>query len=223
MNLGEIITAFRYKTEDQTTPYKWSDAEITYYTNQIIWELCEKCRLIKDSSTTAICQISVIADTDLYTYDSRILEIEKPIRYGDDRIAIYPINRTEVFQYSQSWETVESGKPTHYMLDYESNKIRLYPIPTENTTLYLTVYRAPSADLVSTTLTGTPEIKARYHYYLLEGILYHAYQKDDDNTLDLEQSTRNYQKFQANIEDIMRIENKFYDLQTTVPMPTGYY
>jgi hypothetical protein len=144
------------------------------------------------------------------------------VKYSADRKVLTPISLVDISSYIPLWDTLTSnsnGDMTNYILDYETGKIRLYPVPLAATTVYLTVSRLPLVDLDYTQQSVSPEIKSQYHYYLPDGILYHAYQKDDDNTLDLQQSERYRNLWEQNIEYIRIEENRYKHYQNCNRVP----
>jgi hypothetical protein len=183
MTLDELINSARSILDDEVgedSENLWSDIELTEYINDAIYNLCRRThRLIVDSTTAAICQIAVVAGTNLYTLSPRILEIQKA-RLPSTTNYVRPV-ALNILDQRQGWE-VTTGTPTYYCLDYQTGSIMLYPIPIVTETMYLTVYRLPVTDLVYTTATASPEIPVQYHQDLLPWVYYKAYTKNDVET-----------------------------------------
>jgi len=171
--------------DDNQTPYLWSDAELTAYLNKSINELCEEAELLKDSTTTAICQIAIVAGKSIYSLDERVLKIKRA------RLVIYDTwitRRTTEFmdRYYRSWDSVltSPGTPAAFIEDQNTGKITIYPVPDADDTLKMTVVRLPLVQMSTTTLTASPEVHMKYHFDLLDGILWRAYSKQDAETYD---------------------------------------
>lgn len=207
MTLRELITLSRNRLDDARPPYLWSDDELTQIINERQNELCEKCGILRDATTTAICQISVLNGTSSYTLDNRIIKILSA-KLGTTYTLMEPITRDWLDVEYPGWDD-DTGTPTKFILDY-IGKIRLYPIPTANATLYLSVTRYPLTQLSTSLDTASPEIPWQYHTKLLEGIMSSAYTKDDSETLDFKRSQMHEMAWQRVINDIQQNESNFY-------------
>lgn len=180
MKLGELIAIVRNEIDDATAPYLWSDPEMIDYAIDAENEACRRSRLLIDSTTTAICQIAVVAGTSVYALDPRVLFVRRVKLAAQDQI----LGRVAVrdMDYNLSgWES-DTGTPSHFITDYQTGKIRLYPIPVVNGTLNLTVVRMPLVDCDE--ITDTPEIHVRMHRSLRFWMMYRAYSKQDSETKD---------------------------------------
>lgn len=182
MTLDELITAFRFRMDDTKTPYLWDDDEIVSYVNQAVDEACIRARLLLDNTLT----LSVVAGTAEYAVPDKVFFIE--------RVAL-PTNQALVktnLDYldntvGKKWLT-ETGTPRAYFEDYNQHKLTLYPIPEENGTYKLTVYRTPTTALSADLTTQSPEINAVFHADLLHWAAHLAYLKHDADTYSLEKS-----------------------------------
>ena len=86
-----------------------------------------------------------------------------------------------------------------------TNKVMLYPPPDAVTTVNLSVYRLPLADLDwDTDQDNSPEIPERYHDEIDEGVYWLAYKKHDADTDDKQRSLEHRSEFQAGLERVMR-------------------
>jgi len=207
MTLREIITMSRDRLDDNSLPYLWSDAELTQMINERQNELCEKCGILRDATTTAICQISVVNGTSSYSLDTRIIKILSA-KLGTLYTLLEPTTRDVLDDEYQGWDD-DTGTPTKFILDF-TGKIRLYPIPIANATLYLSVTRYPLTQLFVATDTASPEIPWQYHTKLLPGILSLAYAKDDSEAIDMKRSQLNEMAWQKNVNDIQQNESNYY-------------
>lgn len=208
MTLRELINEVRNRLDDSVPPYLWSDIELTSMFNEAQNELCEKAGLLRDSITTAICQISVSSGTASYTIDTRIVKLLK-VKLGAAYTELTPVDPTYMDEMFPGWED-DTGTPIYFMMT-DTRKIRLYPNPTANSTLYLRVTRFPSAQLTLSAETASPEIPWQYHTKLYDGVMKLAYLKDDAETLDLNKSNLYDAKWQRTINEILMSESMYYD------------
>lgn len=192
MIVSEILDIVRLELGDTELPYLWGDSELIEFTTDGENEACRRSRLLIDSNNAQICRVNVIASNPLLTLDARVLFIRRARLELESR----PLSRASYRDLDANisgWESV-TGTPTHYLTDYETGKIRLYPTPVVNDTLDLTVVRLPLAPI--TGFTQTPEINARYHRSLRYWIMYRAYSKQDTETLDKKKAADNLALFE---------------------------
>lgn len=192
MIVSDILNIVRREIVDSTTPYLWSDVELIEFTSDAEDHACRNARLLIDSSNTLICRAAIAATNPFVVLDNRVLFIRRA-KLG---LVSQPLLRASYRDLDSSvagWETV-TGTPTHYLTDYETGKIRLYPIPVVNDTLSLTAVRLPVTPI--TLLTQTPEINPRYHRSLRFWIMYRAYSKQDSDTLDKQKAADNLALFE---------------------------
>lgn len=172
MTKTELLATARIFLDDYTAPYLWSDAELETYIQDAESEAAERAGLLPIEGDS-YCTIPVIASTSSYSVDPLVYAINKAWLSGDNT----PLTRTsreqkELLDYV--WES-ETGTPTEYI--FEGGKIRLYPTPTANTTLYLTGYRYPV-----TPMGTSPEIGAEHHRRMLDWVYRLAFLKRDKAT-----------------------------------------
>ena len=73
MTLAELIAALRTDADDLVAnPYLWSDAELTRWANEAEQEAALRAKLLFDASTTAVCQIAVLAGTTSYALHAKV-------------------------------------------------------------------------------------------------------------------------------------------------------
>lgn len=176
MTLGELVELARNELDDATQPYLWSDQELIEFFADAENEAARRARLLIDSTTAEICEIAVVANTAEYELDSRVLFIRRAtLDYQRMRRASY----RDLDAHLTGWEQDE-GNTSHFITDLDTGKVRLYPIPTENATLRMTVARLPLEEMNA--LDDTPELKAHYHRSLRFWAMYRAYMKQDSET-----------------------------------------
>jgi len=193
MTLREIIELVRNELDDATGKNLWSDEELIEYAVDAENEASIRARLLIDSTTAEVTQIAVTAGNPVLTLDSRVVFIRRAKLALDD----YKLGRAQMRDLDNAvvgWET-ETGTPELFVTDYETGKIRLYPKPTVNDTLNLTVIRMPLTDMNA--MDDTPEIHSRYHRNLRYWIMHRAYMKQDTETKDAGKAKENYDLFES--------------------------
>lgn len=192
MNLGELRTAFRNDVDDTEAPYLWSDSDFERYLNDAEREAARRARLLIDSDTSATSSISVLSGTSSYALDSRVIFIRRA-KLSSRTKPLTMANQRDMDEQIPGWES-STGTPTHYITDRRTGYISLYPSPTANATLSLTVVRLPLVDMASD--ADVPEINARYHESLLHWVKYKAYLKKDPETLNEQEAKKHLDLFE---------------------------
>jgi hypothetical protein len=172
----------------------WKNDELADYLHEA---QTEYTRLfpIKDKTTAAVCNLSLVASTSDYAIHDSIFEI--------DRVTLSGVEGTLDRYYSweldevreQTWEG-ETGEPTGYLLDLDNRQIRFYPTPTATYTATLWVRRKPLLALEWTRNHRNLEIPEDDQLFLLHYAAHLAYLKDDtEETQDLGKSEHFRQLF----------------------------
>lgn len=172
------ITRLEMDDEDANSPLI-TNAEHIEFANDAELEACRRGRLIMDSTTTAIVQIAVVANTATYNLDPRVLSIRRAKLTG-----LLPLKRRNLqdmdSQYA-GWDDASASTPSVFMTD-DTGKIRLWPKPNATSTLSMIVVRSPLAEMND--VTDTPEIAARFHRSLRFWMMHRAYSKQDSQAND---------------------------------------
>lgn len=192
MNLGQIIAKFRNRAQDEAEPFFWEVPDLTDYANQAEREASERAKLLLDTVTTAVCQISGIINTAVYSLHPSILEI---VSVTWDGTFLTGVSRNELDRtHRHGWKTTK-GQPRRF-IDPQEKYLTLYPIPTLAKLIELEVYRYPLAPMAND--ADTPEIAERHHFDLIDWMEHLAFRKDDQETQDLPRSERAAARFAAN-------------------------
>lgn len=197
MTLAQLLEQLRIELDDVEEDYLWSDAELTRYLNEAEKEACRRARLIIDSTLPDVTEINVTASTPVCDVDPRIIRILDVIPSWDNR----PLRRTtmqEMNLQEPSWRERTDARPQHYIADYGTNQIRIFPIPTVSGLLRLRVYRIPIEEMqLEQKDSIEPEIKPMYHEKLIHWAKHRAYLKKDADTLDKNASAEALAMFEA--------------------------
>ena len=193
MNLGELKTAFRNDVDDTATPYLWSDEELERYLNDAEREACRRARLLVDSDVAEICKINVTAGKSTYELDNRIIFIRRAKLTSQSR----PLTRMsfrDMDEFRPGWESSTASRATHFITDWKTGHIRIFPTPTQADTLWLTGVRLPMQDMADQ--YDEPEINVRYHESLVHWAKHRAYLKKDAETLNEAESKKHLDAFE---------------------------
>lgn len=179
MKVSDLITIARREADDTvSSPYLWSDPEWIEFAADAEYEAARRARLLKDSTTSAICQISVTAGNPVVALDSRVLFVRRATVAG---VPLRSIDHRDLDEQVPDWESL-SGTPQAFIRNWDTGTIRLYRAPDADLTLKLRVVRLPLNRIASK--DQTPEINPRFHNALVHWMLYRAYSKKDTQTQD---------------------------------------
>jgi hypothetical protein len=180
MNLGELRALFRSTTQDVVAPFLWSDEEINDYANDAEIEACRRAHLLIDSSNDP-AQASVSAADPMVDLDYRVLYVRRA-RLASSSVPLKIRSARTMDETCAGWETAQAARSSVLIPDFETGRLRLYPAPSTDDTLLMTVTRLPLKALALD--EDTPEINARLHRSLLYWMLFRAYSKVDADTAD---------------------------------------
>jgi hypothetical protein len=126
-------------------------------------------------------------------------------------------------RYYSGWRTAEQSEPSHYILDFNTGYVTVYPKPDDIYTLRLSVSRYPITAMSATSMSSqTPEIDAKYHNAIVDGICALVYLKSGENTYDAKKAAVHNQLFRKAISDIKIKNNMFKSSESTVSPYGGF-
>ena len=199
MNLAQLRKASKSRLDDMSGKLLWTDDEIDYFIHQAINEAHIRARNLVDSSSNCAL-IDVIAGTHTYGMSPAIFYVDRVFDIGQGK-ALKKTGIDELDSCYGKWESVSGAIPTHYLEDLnhqganceKGRSIRLYPIPTVNTQLRLTVYRTQLRPLTD---NEEPELPSYQHADLIWWVLHLAYQKQDADTYNSKEALACEQHFE---------------------------
>ena len=77
MTLAELIASARADVDDAAATYLCSDTRFKEFANEAEEQAARRGRLLLDSSTAAICQLAVTANTEFVDLDERIIFVRR--------------------------------------------------------------------------------------------------------------------------------------------------
>jgi hypothetical protein len=202
MTVDEIFVVVREKAADKTPPYLVSDDTLIVYYNKVMNELCTELPLLLDSTTVAICNITIsVIGTSVYDIDSRIVKIRSAKIAGQtDTLYIWPVEIAD--KESPNWEDADNGTPTILIDNLDTGKITLSPPPDAIGTVKLRVQRLPLSQATETSIT--PEIPVKYHFYCIDGILAEVFNTQDSDIFDGKRADTHKSLWLGHIETIKK-------------------
>jgi len=196
--LKELISQLRIDLDDPDygdDRSLWSDSELLNYLNRAQDEACLRSRMLLDSETRSICEIQLLPSVHTYDVDCRVFWIKRA-KIDGQSCQLEPTGHSDMDYYrSGNWEEKRSRYPTHYMTDMNTYSLRVYPVPTEASVLWLTVFRKPLGPMELDLPECKPEIPEIHHWNMLEWAKHLAYAKHDGDAFDPEASARHASMF----------------------------
>lgn len=232
MNLKELREecwdiAREVATNDQDR--LWTTKEMNRYINRVYRRIARETKCIRDTQTTAICLIDstpvdyttytpgtldYIWANDpsawlyqknvcpyIYTLNPLIIDIDE-IKWTTRQWKLTKVSVTK-WQINPWWEQV-LGLPTEFATDLTNNTIALNFRSDTADTMRLQVRRMPLTDLALD--TDIPEFRTHYHDFMINGILWQMYSKQDTQTIDTAKAAEHYALFLADIDEIKQQE-----------------
>ena len=176
----------------------WADASLVRYIDDACYRWAKRTFCLRDGTTTAVTQLTLVADQAYYTCHTSVLGVLSA-RYDIDtadlsRVGHSILSRTpipdESTYFPNAITQLSPGRPLawstdeYLTIDSEMTPaLRVYPVPTTaeaGKKLYLRVIRKPLVHLSAASMsTQTPEIPTDYHLDLLDWAAYRALRNVD--------------------------------------------
>lgn len=173
---------------------------------------------------TAISTIFLKDGIFMYSSDPRIVRIQEAYVYIDLEQEPLTILRDTSISYmnynNTGWRTADEDDPQYLLTKgHGANKVRPWPTPDADNTLFMTVFRRPRTKLDDSDQTKIPEISEEFHKFMFNYALYLAYSKQDAETEDLVRAQKHLLLFEnKDIPEIRRMQGmKDYAEMTNVP------
>ena len=195
MTLGELMAVFRSFVGDSSKPFIFEDELVKMWLNEAVDEACVRSLLIKDWSTTAVCNIAITAGTSTYSTHASIINITRAELFaaGDaetDGDVLGQVTEHYLDANEAGWRT-RTERPVFFI--HHDTKIRFGCLPETDGTLKLEVNRLPLAPMALT--TDAPEFAAKHHRHLVAWALHRAFSIPDTEVIDPARSARSEAEF----------------------------
>jgi hypothetical protein len=199
MLLSEIVDQVRYTANNYEVPYLWRNAELVYFANNAVNEICRDGRVLEDALTASICQFSTTANTMDYALNASIIYVkEAKVRTeelltldvapstawsaGDTLTGASSTKTCKVVSQVSTYVYKVENRTGAFTLGeiisngtYTADQGALYPIFTESESAYLTKLTKDQIGLFRTYESSEP-----YGYFLDDTTGYITLTKPDD-------------------------------------------
>lgn len=197
MNSSELLDQFRSDVEDTADPPLWNDEELFRWIDDAQKWFCRLTDGIADASTVSVCRLSVVAGTEWYPTSPLITQIRRATRVDTGaEIRILSMEKTPLHGVRFD------GKPgplNTLVAGLEKHKLRAWPMPSEDVTVELAVFRLPLESINDR--SQELEIDEQHHLALLHWVKHCAYLKNDVETYDKRKADDYEARFRAYCEN----------------------
>ena len=190
MSPDKLLELFRLELNDTVEPYFWSDTEFYTYLNEAHDVFIRLIGGIADSSSPLTIIKYKAGDTEV-KFDERILRIKGVRDANNNRITLqnyesfvegYPRDDYGNMANAALDDGV-TGTIRYLLTDVEDDKMKLYPVPDADGTLYVRIYRTAINEIENS--RSEIESPSRHHLHLLAWVKYRALSKQDAETFEL--------------------------------------
>lgn len=211
MTPAELLTQFRLDMADTVEPYLWGDAEIVRGIDDAQTMFCRLTDGIPDATTPAVTTLSVVAGTEWYDVHPKIKKLRLVHREdnGRDLELVTPETASDKGIRFRG----EVGDIRAIVWGLEDGKVRAWPVPSQDVTVTLNVFRLPLTHITYTgtptpTVTGSFEIAEQHHLHLLHWVKSRAYLKQDAETFDKTKANEFEQRFRDYCAEVAREQSR---------------
>lgn len=176
--VSDLIKNFRDDEKDTIEPFFWTDSQLVRFFNQALTAFAETTRSVIDDSSE-ITAVDFSAGQALLDYAPQIIDVIEAvvvISGRPEKLDVMPPG--SVSRANQSTGT----KPRIVVLDESAGKLRLFPSPTADGQLLLTIVRRPLKELEKT--DKIRDVPAHCRHILLLGMKHYAYRVNDGELFD---------------------------------------
>jgi len=184
MNVDELLSfTANTKLRDFAEPRLWSDETLLVFLNDGEKQFARRTHMLVDFESS-FTELVTTSGQAAYALDKRIIHVMDV--FSEEGTPLGPITR------ARRPSITGEGKPRQYALDAGSNTLRVYPVPDDQYTLYLTVARKPLRPLSLDDMDACPEIPEDYHSALGDYAAYRALQNNNAEGADMAGSAKEF-------------------------------
>lgn len=211
MTPAELLAQFRSEMADTVEPYLWGDAEVVRAIDDAQTMFCRLTDGIPDATTPDVTQLEILAGFEWYDVHPKI---KKPrLVHREDNGRDIDLLTPETASAKGVRFRGESGDIRALVWGLEDGKVRAWPVPTQDVTVTLNVFRLPLTHITYTgsptpTLAGTFEIADHHHLHLLHWVKSRAYLKQDAETFDKTKANEFEQRFRDYCNEVAREQSR---------------
>lgn len=197
MNGSEILNRIRTRYLDDTLASSddsnalWSDEEIYDAIDEAHKAFAIDTRLLRDSRTASVTQLTVTEDDEWADLSDKVIEIKKAsLNSSGAHLSIIDYQRLDNgylniddyfnFTSTANWENDE-GTPQAIIINLQHNAVRVYPIPSSDDQINLTVIRLPLTQVNEANKLEDLEFSDLWKNAITYGSLRELYMKQDSD------------------------------------------
>ena len=174
MTPSELIVESRRLLNDTVSPYRYSDAMLLGYVNQVL----KRTAVLRPDLFGMVGDIAIVADSAIQSLPAdahRLIDIFQ-VKGGN---AVTEVDRETMSRASPTWMSDTAGTPVNFMRHVRNpTKFFVYPKPTASVTLVGEYAVAPVDYTVDQTITAPPP---SFFGALVDGIVFLASSVDDEH------------------------------------------
>ena len=194
MTLAELIALYRADSLDQADPPFCSNELLTLYANEAQDEACRRGQLLRDS-LASLCTISFEAGDEAVGLDHRVIRVLRAFVDGHEA---WVVDVEEMDCLRPGWQfqdATTAGRPLRLVTGMSTGKLHLWPKPSQDGVIRLTVQRLPLKPMRAD--GDSPEIRPELHRALVPWMLYRAYSREDSDLYNDRKAAVHLAKFEA--------------------------
>lgn len=192
MTLEQIIALYRARAQDTEEPQLCDNDTARLYVNEAQEEACRRAQLLVQS-TGAMCQVQFKAGSELIQLDRKVLKVLRSYVDGC-QVRVVPVDVMDHNHPNWQFDTMRD-KPRVLISGLTTDALHLWPIPSQDGEVRLSVQRLPMKPLIAD--SDKPEIREEAHPALVEWVLHRVYSTQDADLYDPNKSEVALKKFEA--------------------------
>lgn len=174
MTPADVILEARRLVQDQTAPYRYSDAVLLGYVNQTL----QRMAILRPDLFTDIVDIPVTAGTAAQILPADAIRLVDIFQVKDGN-AITEVDRETMNRNYPGWMQEASGQPVNFMRHVKNpDRFFLYPRPAAGVVLVGEYAKAPDTYALDATISVISDV---YFPILVDGVVYLAESIDDEH------------------------------------------
>lgn len=208
MNKKQILAAFRRDIRDTRTPPLVNKDDADRYFLQGINEIARRTRCLVDSTSFSP---TIEAGDPIVRIDPKIISIRR-VRVASRAKPLIKATVRDMDEMYPGWESSTTpSTPMFAVVDYETDKLFIYPPSAQADSLVMTVTRESMKESYED--NDVPEIPARWHEGIIDWMKFCAYSNDDSDLFDPANANKSLGKFEEEFGQRSSAINERYDFE----------
>lgn len=195
MNWAKVILLFRQLVDDTVgPPFKWPSDQVIEFAEAAQRDAARRSHLLV-SARKAPSVADVVAGEPVVELDSRVIFIRRA-RLASQGMPLRIVTRKDMDAAYPGWERAAPSTPSVLIPDGETGAATLYPPPTVDDQLVMTVVHEP-LDPITDPDAESPELPERYQRGLIYGMAELAFLRPDSETFNPAAAEKAAVRFEA--------------------------